>query len=121
MLCRSASHVPAYRRREPEATLLYRVVSGELDRLRADLGEASPYGRGFPRHVDKDLEAYLACGILARGFARVVCRECHAEHLVASAVRAAACAPVARPAGCTTRRRIWSIALSLRYPCASGS
>ena len=72
-----------YRRHAPEETLLYRVVAAELDALRASLVAASPYGAGLPRHVDKELEAYLRCGILAHGFARVVCGQCDAEHLVA--------------------------------------
>ena len=43
MLCELSAHAPTYRRREPEISLLYRVMSGELDALRAQLGEASPY------------------------------------------------------------------------------
>jgi hypothetical protein len=51
----------------PEQTLLYRVVAGELDALREALAAANPYGHGLPRQVDKELEAYLRCGILLHG------------------------------------------------------
>jgi len=33
--------------------------------------------------VEKELRGYLACGILAHGFARLRCDACHREHLVA--------------------------------------
>ena len=54
-----------YRRRTPESTLLCRVVAAELDGLRDELAARSPYGTGLPKHVEKDLEAFLKCGILA--------------------------------------------------------
>ncbi|MBI5479567.1 MAG: hypothetical protein HY906_11955 [Deltaproteobacteria bacterium] len=57
----------SYRRREPEASLLYRLVAEELDGLESDLAAASPYGSGLPRHVRKELEAFLVCGRLERG------------------------------------------------------
>ena len=74
---------PGYRRREPEATLLYALVTEHLDDLLVGLATASPYGHGLPRHVEKELRAFLDCGRLEKGFARVVCRSCRAEHLVA--------------------------------------
>lgn len=82
---------PSYRRREPENTLLFRVVAAELDGLRADLAAASPYGSGLPKHVVKDLEGFLRCGILEHGFCRVVCRRCRAEHLVAFSCKGRIC------------------------------
>ena len=90
---------PGYRRREPEQTLLYRIVAAELDGLREELAAASAYGSGLPRHVERELDAFLRCGILAHGFARVVCRDCHAEHLVAFSCKARGVCP-----SCTTRR-----------------
>lgn len=88
-----------YRRHEPEQTLLYKVVAAELEGLRESLIAASPHGGGLPRHVDKELEAYLRCGILAHGFARVVCSRCHFEHLVAFSCKGRGICP-----SCTTRR-----------------
>jgi hypothetical protein len=39
--------------------------------------------RLVPRFVERELRAYLACGILAHGFLRVRCEECGCERLVA--------------------------------------
>jgi hypothetical protein len=88
-----------YRRREPETTLLYRIVASELDCLREQLAAANPYGSGLPKNVDQEMENYLRCGILAYGFARVVCRRCHAEHLVGFSCKGRGICP-----SCTTRR-----------------
>lgn len=62
---------PAYRRREPEKTLLHAVVRERLEPFLAAARDRSPSGRGLPAHVERDLRAYLDCGILVRGFARV--------------------------------------------------
>ncbi len=40
-------------------------------------------GRGLPRYVEKELRAYLKCGILAHGFLRASCRSCGEELVVA--------------------------------------
>lgn len=88
-----------YRRHEPAQTLLYRVVAAGLEGLREALSAASPYSTGLPQHVDKELEAYLRCGILAHGFARVVCDRCKLEHLVAFSCKGRGICP-----SCTTRR-----------------
>jgi hypothetical protein len=58
-----------YRRREPERTLLHAVVRERLEPFLAAARERSPSGRGLSAHVERDLRAYLDCGILARGFA----------------------------------------------------
>ncbi len=36
----------------------------------------------LPSYVERELRAYLDCGILARGFARVRCPDCGFERLV---------------------------------------
>ena len=74
---------PGYRRRAPEHSLRSELVAAEADALREAVSVASPYGRGLPRNVDKELDAFLECGLLHRGFARVVCHRCRNEHLVA--------------------------------------
>jgi len=65
-----------YARRRPELTTLYEVVRDNLDTLYA----ASDAG-----FVRSELEGYLECGLLCRGFAVMACTEpgCHARHLVA--------------------------------------
>lgn len=60
---------PAYRRREPERTLLHAVVRDRLEPFLAACRDRSSSGRDLPAHVERDLRAYLDCRILARGFA----------------------------------------------------
>ena len=64
--------------RDPESTLLHQVVRGQLSSF---LAEAADRG-GLPRFVGRDFTRYLACGVLAHGFARLACRTCRAEVLV---------------------------------------
>src|SRR5215211_7214980 len=40
----------------------------------AELRDADPDGGGLPRYVERELAAYLRCGILAHGFCRVFSR-----------------------------------------------
>ena len=72
--------VRAYRRRQPEGTLLHEAVRENLATLVAEAAEMS---RGLPRYVERDLAKYLECGVLAHGFARVRCDGCKDEVLVA--------------------------------------
>jgi hypothetical protein len=54
-------------------------------------GSGSAHGRGLPAFVERELRAYLDCGILARGFARVRCPDCGFERLVAFSCKARVC------------------------------
>ena len=90
---------PAYRRREPEHSVLDALVAAEAQGLRAAVAAASDDQRGLPRHVDKELEGFVGCGLLRNGFARVVCRRCRAEHLVAFSCKNRGICP-----SCTGRR-----------------
>ena len=69
-----------YQRRTPETTVLYRVVQNHLETF---LASARDQGRVVPRFVERELRAYLTCGILAYGFLRVRCEDCGCERLVA--------------------------------------
>ena len=69
-----------YQRRQPENTLLYRIVERYYPEFTAYLAEQ---GAVLPRYVEREFEAYLKCGRLEHGFLRVQCNHCHAEHLVA--------------------------------------
>ena len=71
---------PEYQRRKPEETVLYRVVQENLETF---LASAREQGRVVPRFVERELRAFLTCGILAHGFLRVRCQECRRERLVA--------------------------------------
>ena len=42
----------------------------------------SAHGFGLPRHVEHSFRRYLDCGVVERGFARVVCPSCRYEILV---------------------------------------
>ena len=80
-----------YRRREPEKTLLHEVVRDRLESFLAAARERSATGRGLPAFVERDFRAYLDCGILARGFARVRCPDCGFERLVAFSCKTHLC------------------------------
>ncbi len=70
----------AYRRREPEKTVLYRTVQEHLNTF---LETLAARGESVPGYVESALEAYLDCGILQRGFARIRCGDCGHNRLVA--------------------------------------
>jgi hypothetical protein len=76
---------PEYQRREPETSVLYRVVQQNLETF---LASTRDRGRVVPRFVERELRAYLDCGILARGFLRVRCGDCGRERLVAYSCKA---------------------------------
>jgi len=57
----------SYRRREPERTVLHRVVRENLATLLDEARARSPDGSGYPPFVERELERYLGCGILSRG------------------------------------------------------
>jgi hypothetical protein len=71
-----------YRRRVPERTLLHRIVSEHLEPFLARVAESAG-GRGLPRFVERELRAYLKCGVLEHGFIRVHCDDCGQDALVA--------------------------------------
>jgi hypothetical protein len=68
-------------RREPERGALYRVLLAQLQTFLARADEHG--GFGLPGFVRRELYAYLDCGILANGFARVHCASCGRDELVA--------------------------------------
>jgi len=69
-----------YRRRQPEKTVLYRVLQKHLATF---IAQAEEQGRTIPYFVRRELESFLDCGILAKGFVRVHCDNCGKDHLVA--------------------------------------
>lgn len=71
---------PSYEKRQPEKTLLYRTLQNHVTTFFAKC-EASE--RAIPSFVKKEFEAFLKCGILAHGFARIYCGECCFDRLVA--------------------------------------
>lgn len=67
-----------YRRRDPPRAVLHRVLTAHLP---AFLQRVGP--EGLPAHVEKELRAYLDCGIFERGAACFFCDGCGSRVWVA--------------------------------------
>jgi hypothetical protein len=83
--------IPAYQRREPERSPLYETV---LEHAETFLSETA-----VPSFVARTFRNFLDCGILAKGFLRVVCSQCKQESLVAFSCKDRGFCP-----SCTARR-----------------
>ncbi|MBN2243508.1 MAG: transposase zinc-binding domain-containing protein, partial [Acidobacteria bacterium] len=68
-----------YRPRNPEDNPLYGVVAGHLETFLARQRERD---RPVPRFVERELRAFLDCGVLSRGFLRVHCDACGKDRVV---------------------------------------
>ena len=68
--------------RDPRTTALYEVVRDNLETLYGATGDGTIAVR-IPKHARKELEAYLGCGLLCRGFARLLCEQGGESRLVA--------------------------------------
>jgi len=73
---------PAYARRRPEQTTLHRVFRENLATFYA-AAEAGWDGTPLPRFVRHELDGFVGCGALNRGFAHLKCEGCSASRLVA--------------------------------------
>jgi hypothetical protein len=71
-----------YERRRPENGTLHRVGRENLKTLYAATEDGDP-GAALPAFVRKELEGYLDCGLLCRGFAVLACTACSGRRLVA--------------------------------------
>jgi len=71
-----------YSRHEPEKTILYRTIQDHFQTFVAR-AESKTEKLPFPMHVFQEVEAYLGCGILAKGLVRLICESCKNERLVA--------------------------------------
>jgi hypothetical protein len=73
--------LPGYWPRRPAGSALYQVIGAHLETfLAGTAGDAE--SSGLPVFIKREFEAYLRCGILAHGFARVRCESCAFERLV---------------------------------------
>jgi hypothetical protein len=72
----------AYVPRDPNQTVLYRVVADHLETFLASLN-TDPEAKGLPTYVEREFYDYLQCGILAHGFLRLGCVTCQHEMLLA--------------------------------------
>ena len=71
-----------YKPRNPQRSVLYRVVQQNLETWLASRREADPDGYPIPNYVESAFRKYLQCGIWAYGFARCRCPSCGYEFLV---------------------------------------
>jgi hypothetical protein len=69
----------AYRPRWPQATALHRAVREGWAAVDAQATE----GNGLPRRIRQEVQRYLACGDVRRGFAQAKCDACQQSTLVA--------------------------------------
>ena len=74
---------PRYRPRDPQASDLWRLLDQHFETFQQVYDErfAAPYGgapaRGSRPVVEHSVTAFLKCGDLHQGFARVRCPDCH--------------------------------------------
>jgi hypothetical protein len=87
-----------YKPRDPRTTALYEVVRDNLETLYGAIEDGAIAVR-IPRHARKELEAYLSCGLLCRGFARLKCEDCGERRLVVFSCKSRASARRARAGG----------------------
>ena len=85
-----------YRPRDVEANPLHRAVRRHRVGLVEDLRRS---GRQLPAVVERELDGFLTCGVLAQGFARVRCGACGHELLVPFSCKRRGICP-----SCTARR-----------------
>ena len=73
-----------YERRQPENSVFYQLVLKNINTLYAEAEALSEWGYGYPKHVKREFDRYLSCGLLAAGFARIKCSTpgCRFERLV---------------------------------------
>jgi hypothetical protein len=73
--------LPLYRPRDAEHTVLHAVIREHLETFVREATERGD-GSGLPRFVEDEFRAFLTCGILSHGFARLKCDGCGREHLL---------------------------------------
>ena len=96
-----------YQRRRPERTAAYQVVRQNLETwlARRRAGGLDP-GADWsvypvPAYIERDLQKFLQCGILANGFARARCEKCGQDFLAAYSCKGRRVC-----ASCNTRRMV---------------
>jgi hypothetical protein len=93
-----AASAGTYARRRPEGTALYHVVRDNLETLYGAIDNGA-LDIKLGKHAKKELEAFLDCGLLCRGFARLWCAKCDESRLVAFSCKGRGFCP-----SCTGRR-----------------
>jgi ribosomal protein S27E len=76
--------LPLYRPRNPQASDLWRLLDQHFETFQQVYDERFAAKYGFWRPiVERSLTAFLKCGDLHEGFARIRCPDCHHEMFVA--------------------------------------
>jgi hypothetical protein len=65
-----------YRPRDAEHTVLHAVIREHLETFLNEAATTRTDGPGLPRFVEEEFRAFLRCGVLAHGFARLRCDGC---------------------------------------------
>jgi hypothetical protein len=91
-----------YIRRQPEQTVLHRVLREHLETFLAE-ARLRGGGEGLPRFVERELREFLNCGVLARGFARFRCGDCQRAMASTWRIQARVNDGCAGSAGCNRR------------------
>ena len=86
----------SYERREPEQTVLHRVFLEHLETFPARIGTDI---LELPSYVERELRAFVECGVLANGFVRIRCGDCGKSRAVAFSCKGRGFCP-----SCTGRR-----------------
>ena len=81
-----------YARRQPEKTGLCRVMQEHLLTFEQEWTDPQS-GRTLPEFVLDEMHGFMSCGILARGFAHLLCESCGEHHVVAFSCKARAICP----------------------------
>lgn len=68
-----------YERHKPKDALLYQTIEKNLP---AFMSKCEADGHPLPSFIKREFEAYLKCGVLDYGFARVYCQECQYDRLI---------------------------------------
>jgi len=73
-----------YRRRKPQYGPYYQCIEDSYEEFKRSYERNFNKKYGYLRsHIEKVIYQYLDCGILHNGFARVKCKECNHEYLLA--------------------------------------
>jgi hypothetical protein len=92
-----------YARHRPEETLLYRLAAEHLEMFLAETREK--HDRALPTYVERELRAYLRCGILAHGSDAPSAECVTARSSWLFRVKNVGSVPVVTRDECATRRR----------------
>ncbi|NOR23957.1 MAG: hypothetical protein GQ542_06100 [Desulforhopalus sp.] len=83
-----SSHVKIYKRRNPQTTLLWKLLASHFTDFEENYDDLFQKQHGFYRLVISHVvRKYLECGDLHEGFARIKCPDCHREYILAYSCR----------------------------------